>query len=176
MNNAVKGRAGPLGPPAAQPVRGKLPHGIPPWVKAKAVFFLTLCCAPRGPNQLCHDDVAAAVWDSIDFRQRRGDWSVQLCLLMPDHLHALVRFSNQLDYVKVIANWKEMLAKRTKVCWQRDFFDHRLRSPQSAAEKELYIRQNPVRRGLVRDAADWRYVWPSIHGGPSGPALPARSC
>lgn len=173
MSNGDKGRAGPLGPPPPDPVRGKLPHGIPAWVKSKAVFFLTICCRPRDLNQLCHDQVAAVIWESIEFRQHRGDWFVDLWLLMPDHLHALVRFADHLNYVKAIANWKEVIAKRTEVHWQRDFFDHRLRSPQGCAGKEAYIRENPVRRGLIGNAADWKYVWPATHGGPSGPALPA---
>lgn len=169
----MTGRAGPLGPPRTGRERGTLPHGIPAWVKSKVAFFLTICCTPRGVNQLCHDAVAKAVWESLEFRQKRGDWNVQLWLLMPDHLHALVRFADHLDYVKAIASWKAIIAKRTGVRWQRDFFDHRLRSPQSAAEKEAYIRDNPVRRGLVDNAADWKYVWLSQPGGPSGPAPPS---
>ena len=73
---------------------------------------------------------------------------------------------------KTMGNWKEILAKRTGIHWQRDFFDHRLRSHESYEEKAHYIRQNPVRAGLVNTAAEWKFVWEPIHGGPSGPALP----
>jgi hypothetical protein len=41
--------------------------------------------------------------------------------------------------------------------WQRGFFDHVLRSQESAAEKWKYVRENPVRVGLVNDSSEWRY-------------------
>jgi putative transposase len=44
-----------------------------------------------------------------------------------------------------------------RVAWQRSFFDHRLRHDESESDKYEYIRQNPVRAGLVRDADEWPY-------------------
>jgi hypothetical protein len=41
--------------------------------------------------------------------------------------------------------------------WQRGFFDHLLRSSESYSEKWNYVRENPVRAGLVSHANDWRY-------------------
>ena len=42
--------------------------------------------------------------------------------------------------------------------WQRRFFDHVLRSEESYAQKWEYVRDNPVRAGLVTDADDWPYA------------------
>jgi hypothetical protein len=42
--------------------------------------------------------------------------------------------------------------------WQREFFDHILRSNESYAEKWNYVRENPVRAGLVQSADDWPYA------------------
>jgi hypothetical protein len=41
--------------------------------------------------------------------------------------------------------------------WQRDFFDHVLRSSESYSEKWKYVRDNPVRAGLVSIDA-WKYA------------------
>ncbi|MGD1019727.1 MAG: transposase [Verrucomicrobiia bacterium] len=41
--------------------------------------------------------------------------------------------------------------------WQREFFDHVLRSEESYAEKWEYVRQNPVRAGLTARVEDWPY-------------------
>jgi len=41
--------------------------------------------------------------------------------------------------------------------WQEGFFDHVLRSDESYAEKWNYVRQNPVRAGLVARAEEWPY-------------------
>lgn len=76
----------------------------------------------------------------------------------------------------VMANFKEMTAKHAGVCWQRGFFDHRLRSTESYDLKAAYIRANPVRAGLVDEATKWPWVWEAgVNGGPSGPALPQHA-
>jgi hypothetical protein len=41
--------------------------------------------------------------------------------------------------------------------WQKDFFDHVLRSDESYSEKWQYMRQNPVRAGLVEKPEDWEF-------------------
>ena len=38
------------------------------------------------------------------------------------------------------------------------FFDHVLRSDESYSEKWNYVRNNPVRAGLVQNADDWPYA------------------
>ncbi|HSP44953.1 MAG TPA: hypothetical protein VLO30_03075, partial [Chthoniobacterales bacterium] len=42
--------------------------------------------------------------------------------------------------------------------WQRRFFDHVLRSDESYTQKWNYVRENPVRAGLVMNATDWPYA------------------
>jgi REP element-mobilizing transposase RayT len=39
--------------------------------------------------------------------------------------------------------------------WQEEFFDHVLRSNESYSQKWDYVRENPVRAGLVEKAEDW---------------------
>jgi hypothetical protein len=51
------------------------------------------------------------------------------------------------------------LVHRGGPVWQEESFDHLLRSDESLAEKCEYIRQNPVRRGLVQRAEDYRWMW-----------------
>jgi putative transposase len=41
--------------------------------------------------------------------------------------------------------------------WQPGFFDHILRSNESYGEKGNYVRENPVRAGLVKSGGDWPY-------------------
>jgi hypothetical protein len=42
--------------------------------------------------------------------------------------------------------------------WQEESFDHVLRTSENLKEKIEYIRQNPVRRGLVAKAEDYRWL------------------
>ena len=41
--------------------------------------------------------------------------------------------------------------------WQEEFFDHLLRSGESYESKWEYVRDNPVRAGLVKCASEWRF-------------------
>jgi hypothetical protein len=41
--------------------------------------------------------------------------------------------------------------------WQREFFDHVVRSNESYAAKWNYVQENPVRAGLVKSADHWSY-------------------
>jgi putative transposase len=41
--------------------------------------------------------------------------------------------------------------------WQNDFFDHVLRSQELYEEKWHYVRENPVRAGLVKQWQDWPF-------------------
>jgi hypothetical protein len=43
--------------------------------------------------------------------------------------------------------------------WQEESFDHVLRSDESLKEKREYIRPNPVRKGLVMQPEEYRWLW-----------------
>jgi REP element-mobilizing transposase RayT len=43
--------------------------------------------------------------------------------------------------------------------WQDESFEHVLRSSESLEEKIQYVIENPVRRGLVRDAMEYPWLW-----------------
>ncbi len=58
--------------------------------------------------------------------------------------------------------WKSVSARRIADAleikppiWQPDTFDHILRSAESYGEKWHYVRENPVRKGLVARAEEW---------------------
>jgi hypothetical protein len=42
--------------------------------------------------------------------------------------------------------------------WQGEWFDHWLRSPQEETRVRAYIRDNPVKAGLVRKPEEWPYL------------------
>jgi REP element-mobilizing transposase RayT/mono/diheme cytochrome c family protein len=180
------GRARPPGAPQ-RPQRKKLPHEPPRWLHPEdEIFFITICCMPRGKNALCHPDIARRIFNSVEFRNQNNNWYAHLVCLMPDHLHALISFPFEPPMKQIIADWKRFLATKVKTEWQRDFFDHRLRKDESYREKADYIRANPVRAGFVRAPEDWPYFWQAdtqqqntigggraLHGGaPGGRALP----
>ena len=136
-------------------------HVPPFWVEKEALYFITINCAERGKNQLAIDSVAKELFSTISFYHESGCWWPEVVLLMPDHLHALIRFawSQGHGMTTVIRNWKRYTARKLGIAWQRDYFDHRIRSDDDHSQKWSYIQQNPVRKGLVQEFADWPYVW-----------------
>jgi putative transposase len=89
---------------------------------------------------------------------------------MPDHVHLFVRgdanlkmsvWVGGLKRAISVALLKEAQATRLRLhqtaLWQPGFFDHILRSDESYAKKWNYVRDNPVRGGLVNKAEEWPY-------------------
>lgn len=57
--------------------------------------------------------------------------------------------------------WKATISKAHGATegtfWQTDFWDTQMRGNESYATKWEYVRNNPVRAGLVSTADDWPY-------------------
>ncbi len=158
------------------PQRRRLPHEIPAWVEDGGTYFITICTAPKGNNQLCTPDMFAWLRDSLFHVEQRGIWWLRLVVVMPDHLHALMCFARDPGIKRSLTQWKRYVAAQKGIHWQRDFFEHRLRNDAECLEKSSYILQNPVRAGLCDSSASWPYMW-SRQGqdGPLGErALPGR--
>jgi len=137
-----------------------LPHDVPPNIVPNPegdVFFITINTLPRGTNQLAVPEVWDQIVESIQIREANYDLRCPLLLAMPDHLHGLFEFPGEKTMGKAIAAFKSWMAKSKGIRWQRDFFDHRLRSWESSAEKAHYIRLNPVRAGLCEKPEDWPF-------------------
>ena len=47
--------------------------------------------------------------------------------------------------------------KQSGTVWQEEFFDHVLRSSESYSQKWEYVKENPVRAGLVKKSDDWPF-------------------
>ena len=141
------------------PVRKKLPHTIPQWVAEGSWFFITIKCEPPGRNQLCRADVGTAVLAAVRHNHEKLAWYCRLCLLMPDHLHAIIAFPREPGMKTALENWKHYVATHQRVEWQRDFFDRRLRNADELQEKTSYILLNPVRKGLCERIEDWIWVY-----------------
>jgi len=141
--------------------RKPLHHTPPPWVdRAKALFFITICCQPRGANQLANEPVATRINEALEFRSKQSLLFTYTLLLMPDHLHAIVGYNDRLSSLEdTIASLKQRIAQQNGVRWQKGFFDHRIRNDRGYQEKVDYILNNPVSAGLCATTADWPYLW-----------------
>ena len=121
------------------PVRTKLPHTIPQWVVHDSWFFITIKLRAAGQKPTGRADTGDAVLDAMKFNHERFIWHCRLCLLMPDHLHAIIAFPREPGMATTVKNWKKFVAGKHGVDWQRDFFDHRLRNRRELEEKTRAI-------------------------------------
>ena len=79
---------------------------------------------------------------------------------MPDHIHLLIApLDREAAVGNAAATLKRFIRRELKANWQWQpgSFDRLLRSDESAEEKWQYIRENPVRAGLVRESGEWPY-------------------
>ena len=88
-------------------------------------------------------------------------------LIMPDHVHFFCApDENAASLSQFVGGWKRWTSRRisnlprtasaaTGPIWQREFFDHVLRSQESYDQKWNYVRDNPVRAGFVLKASEW---------------------
>ena len=82
-------------------------------------------------------------------------------VIMPDHVHLFVR--GGIDFCSGAMDAKMLKRRLSKAIsaplphWQKGFFDHVIRHSESYAEKWQYVRQNPVRDGLVNDPKEWAW-------------------
>ena len=79
-------------------------------------------------------------------------------VIMPDHIHLFVRRGSDFVLTQWVRMLKRVLSKAIAIelpHWQEGFFDHVIRNSESYSEKWEYVRQNPVRAGLVAAAEKW---------------------
>jgi hypothetical protein len=100
------------------------------------------------------------------FTMNKVDGGVELALVMPDHLHALIsfRWDPGNGMMNLIRAWKRHTSRHCGIAWQRDYFDHRIRNEEDHQSTWFYIRENPVRASLVASYEEWPHVWRPGHG------------
>jgi REP element-mobilizing transposase RayT len=135
-----------------------LNHRTPSFVPPGAWFFITIRANPRGTDQLCLTERSAALLQSAVSYHHWQQWVLYQFLLMPDHLHAILGFPATSNPGVTLGNWKRLTTRLSGVNWQPNFFDHRIRRGESIDQKAAYVRQNPVRAGLVAQADQWPHA------------------
>jgi putative transposase len=138
------------------------------WVDAP-IYFVTTCTKNRR-KLLSSDEIAKVLIDELHAAHDRHGWAVGRYVIMPDHVHFFCRPELHAKRLSdFVGFWKSYASRKIQALgplrstpsatalWQREFFDHVLRSAESYGEKWNYVRDNPVRAGLVLAAIDWPY-------------------
>jgi len=136
--------------------------------------FVTFSC--YGRRRLLNHPRARQIVIGVlgeELRKRHG----QCCgfVIMPNHVHATVRFPEDGCISGFMQVWKGRSARKLKAFvrghlseytksinvkepfWQAKYYAFNLYSEEKAREKLEYMHLNPVRAGLVSQAIDWRW-------------------
>jgi len=96
--------------------------------------------------------------------RRLGKFELHAFVVMPEHVHLLVTPAHDVTLEHAIQIIKggyshalgAMIGRKREI-WQRGFTDHRIRDERDFLQHREYIHQNPVKRGIVADATEYRY-------------------
>jgi len=101
---------------------------------------------------------------------------------MPDHAHVILTprtdetrrtIISLVEIMKAIkgasAHAITRKAGNHATVWQEESFDRVVRSSESLDAKVAYILQNPVRKGLVADWRQYRWIWQPPPNNPYAP-------
>ena len=143
-------------PPIRKGIR--LPESI--YRETGRLFSVTIGTAPRSPVFADIPFGLECVEHLRKTRETIGTLVYAFCL-MPDHVHLLLGIAPKGNLAPVIGSWKSLCSRTRRQLgegakfWQRSFYDHGLRKSEDMIDVALYILNNPVRAGLVRDFHDY---------------------
>ena len=134
--------------------------------------FVTFSCYRRR-RLLDHDRARKVVLGVLNSQLVRQDGRCVGFVVMPDHVHAVVRFPKPDQISHFMKQWKQRSSvqiKRlmrsqlvqyagtidlTEPVWQAGYYDFNLFTGRKVEEKLAYMHQNPVNAGLVDQPEDW---------------------
>jgi len=143
--------------------RRRLPH----YQKADRAIFISF---RRGVDTALTGDCRSAVLECCLWGNRTR-FHLHAAVVMPEHVHLLMTPLRDAggdvfclrDILKGIkgasARAVNQLLGSSGPVWQEESFDHVVRSHESLQQKIEYIRQNPVRRGLVKTPEEYPWLW-----------------
>ncbi len=118
--------------------------------------------------------------DTLARYRNQGRFLIHEFVLMPDHFHLLLTPAPEISLEKVLQLLKGGFSFRVKrelgsnaEIWQEGFTEHRVKGAEDFERHAVYIRENPVRKGLAEDAAAYPYgsAAGSIEVDPAPPGL-----
>lgn len=138
--------------------RRNLPHLQAP----RATYFVTFRCRKSLTLTPEARDVVMASIAGCDGPLIDLDAAV----VMPDHVHIIFRIARQMSLGSVLRRIKgpsalklNRMAHRSDAVWMDESFDHVIRHETEWRDKLEYIRNNPVKRGLIREPQQYRWLF-----------------
>ena len=117
-------------------------------------------------NLFQRQEVAELMVSTLLKYRDAGEFELHEYVVMPDHIHVLLSIQDQqpLSRAVQLINAVRENGIMMRAVWQQRYHDRRVRDANEFAEMAQYIRQNPVRRGLVERAEEYPYSSAKVLG------------
>jgi putative transposase len=123
---------------------------------SERTFFITTVAWQR--LLIFRVDARTRLMIEVLFEYRdQGKYWLHEFVVMPDHIHLLLTPGPEISLERAVqfikGGYSYRLRKSEKIqVWQESFTNHRIRDAEDFERHREYVRMNPVRAGLVRDA------------------------
>jgi putative transposase len=130
-------------------------------VRPAGTYFITV--DSWGGRQLFKAEVAEILTDQMIQCRENGHFLLHEFCVLYNHLHTLFTpppdstLEKCIQMVKGGASFRIGKVRKFPALWQKGYFDWRCRDEDDYKRYAEYIRQNPVKAGLVEKAEDWPY-------------------
>ena len=125
-------------------------------------YFITLHCHGQA-DHFTNGNSVTAISSTLKKTAEQEDFHVWAYCFMPDHLHLLVegktRDADMRRFVFIVKQKTAFQFKR--LCgarlWQPNYYERVLRNDEATSTVARYILENPVRKGITDDYAQYPY-------------------
>jgi putative transposase len=129
-------------------------------------FFVTTVTWQRTPIFRVEARARLLIDALRDYRDQ-GKYLLHEFVVMPDHLHVLLTPAAEISLERAVqfikGRYSYRLRKVEKIpVWQESFTNHRIRDEEDYRKHCEYVRLNPVRAKLERDAAEYPFSSASV--------------
>ena len=133
-------------------------------------YYITMVTHRRNPILV---DNIEALREAFRESKRYYPYSIDAIVVLPDHIHMIIRPKQVKNYPKIVRAIKYNFStkiihdeaqstarykKGMNPVWQKRYYEHTIRDEKDYFRCLEYIRNNPVKHGLVEDFGDWGYM------------------
>ena len=128
-----------------------------------AYYIITTATDKRKPV-LTDDNIAEIIFDVFDWLEENERIEWECIMIMPDHIHTVTQLKGEWTLEQITHTLKlytarqiNLLLKRKGRFWQEGYHDTGIRVDKALHENIKYCYENPVRKGIVKEAKDYPY-------------------
>ncbi len=115
----------------------------------------------RLDDHVCFD----SVMESLDKLEKEDLLEWFALVVMPDHFHIILRLGENITLSKLMQRLKgsssyeinRRLGRKGSV-WYKGYYDRMIRDHEDVLQYLKYLYENPVRKGLVEEASEWKFT------------------